>query len=330
MQATSVSLVIPFYNEAALLQDTVERCLALQGRFDCPLELIFVDDGSRDRGPEIARRFAGRLRLVSYPDNRGKGHAVRRGVLASAGVSHSGGSSAGSGSPASSSARAARRAALDGLRSIMLSSLINRREIPPFRGLSLAQRADLFALDESIAFDAAEPPGRTHRVHAEQLGHLPGGERERLVAGLPLQLAAKRHEQAERVRAVEIRCRGDRLGRTFHNRCHSASSAGVSDLAPTLGEIVPVLVCVGRHDHAIHLAGGGVPRVDVRPQLPDGAARQFGVALERRGEAEDAFVAFPRCTRDRAFDGFFDILVDPLFTLWSVCRSSGCGPTLMS
>ncbi|NLT58144.1 MAG: glycosyltransferase [Clostridiales bacterium] len=85
MQATSVSLVIPFYNEAALLQDTVERCLALQGRFDCPLELIFVDDGSRDRGPEIARRFAGRLRLVSYPDNRGKGHAVRRGVLASAG-----------------------------------------------------------------------------------------------------------------------------------------------------------------------------------------------------------------------------------------------------
>jgi dolichyl-phosphate beta-glucosyltransferase len=83
MTPAMLSIVIPAYNEAARLPSTLARitaCLAAQRR---AAELIVVDDGSRDATAELARA-AGAAVLVQ-PRNRGKGAAVRVGVLAAAG-----------------------------------------------------------------------------------------------------------------------------------------------------------------------------------------------------------------------------------------------------
>jgi dolichyl-phosphate beta-glucosyltransferase len=79
-----VSIVIPAYNEEARLPRTIQRVKAfLDGR---PHEIVVVDDGSRDRTVVAAQDVAGPgLVLVRNEENRGKGHAVRRGMLAARG-----------------------------------------------------------------------------------------------------------------------------------------------------------------------------------------------------------------------------------------------------
>ncbi len=81
-----VSLVIPAYNENSLIKDTVKTCLDhLRSNFG-EWELIVVDDGSTDGTADAAREASGgEAQVISYPENRGKGCAVRTGVLASKG-----------------------------------------------------------------------------------------------------------------------------------------------------------------------------------------------------------------------------------------------------
>ncbi len=78
-----LSVVIPAYNEAAVIGDTVARVTAyLEATGNH--ELIVVDDGSQDATASIVRAFAEQhtcVRLVSNPGNRGKGYAIRNGVL---------------------------------------------------------------------------------------------------------------------------------------------------------------------------------------------------------------------------------------------------------
>lgn len=81
MRTSSVALVIPCYNEEARL-DARALCEArLEGR---SLELVLVDDGSRDGTravlASIARDRPG-VRVVALEHNAGKAEAVRRGVL---------------------------------------------------------------------------------------------------------------------------------------------------------------------------------------------------------------------------------------------------------
>jgi dolichyl-phosphate beta-glucosyltransferase len=85
----SVSIVIPAYNEARRLPSTLDRIasyLAAQ-RFLC-CEVIVVDDGSQDSTVTIAQAFASSrpyVRVIASQPNRGKGHAVRQGVLRTTG-----------------------------------------------------------------------------------------------------------------------------------------------------------------------------------------------------------------------------------------------------
>jgi dolichyl-phosphate beta-glucosyltransferase len=84
-----LTVVIPAYNEERRLGptlDTLTRYLhASEGRWGT-WEIVVADDGSTDATREIVTlRRDPRLRLVTSPGNRGKGHALRLGVAASRG-----------------------------------------------------------------------------------------------------------------------------------------------------------------------------------------------------------------------------------------------------
>src|SRR5271154_1264714 len=74
-----LSVVIPVYNECATLRYVVERVLAVE----LELEVLCVDDGSRDGSQEILselRRQYPQVKVFSQPRNMGKGAALRRGI----------------------------------------------------------------------------------------------------------------------------------------------------------------------------------------------------------------------------------------------------------
>ena len=78
------SIVIPAYNEGARLGATLEKVLGYVREQGWNAELIVVNDGSRDNTADLVRGFAAKdpmLRLVENPGNRGKGYAVRNGML---------------------------------------------------------------------------------------------------------------------------------------------------------------------------------------------------------------------------------------------------------
>ena len=87
---SSLSIVIPAYNEERRLPSTVEkleRFLASSHGW-ASIEIIIVDDGSTDKTAAIVERLAAAnpvFRLVKNPGNRGKGYAVKNGALNSKG-----------------------------------------------------------------------------------------------------------------------------------------------------------------------------------------------------------------------------------------------------
>jgi dolichyl-phosphate beta-glucosyltransferase len=82
--AVQLSIVVPAYNEEARLGRTLHRvCTVMDGSGIC-FEVIVVDDGSDDNTAGIARAFAEvfpQIRIVRLSENRGKGNAVRHGLL---------------------------------------------------------------------------------------------------------------------------------------------------------------------------------------------------------------------------------------------------------
>ncbi len=82
------SLVFPTYNPGPAVDATVSAARDfLRARPD-PWEVLFVCDGCTDGTPDrLAKLIAGdpRMRAISYSPNRGKGYAVRTGLLAARG-----------------------------------------------------------------------------------------------------------------------------------------------------------------------------------------------------------------------------------------------------
>lgn len=82
------STVIPAYDEAARLPAYLQQVLAYFQERGEPYEVLVVDDGSQDgtadRVRELQRTWE-QIKLVVLPSNRGKGHAVRVGMVNAAG-----------------------------------------------------------------------------------------------------------------------------------------------------------------------------------------------------------------------------------------------------
>lgn len=84
-QAARLSVVMPAYNEEPTLRDSVQAVLA---KVPGLLELVLVNDGSRDRTGAIADQLAredSRVRVIHQPRNMGKTAALKTGFAATRG-----------------------------------------------------------------------------------------------------------------------------------------------------------------------------------------------------------------------------------------------------
>lgn len=82
-----LSVVIPAYNEAALIEQVMREAHNIIGGV-APLEIIVVDDGSDDGLAAVAEKTAaalGHTRVVRHPNRAGKSAALRTGMLAARG-----------------------------------------------------------------------------------------------------------------------------------------------------------------------------------------------------------------------------------------------------
>lgn len=83
-----LAVVIPAYNEEVRLAHSLERVSAYFQAQTYTWQVTIVSDGSTDQTDDLVRKHAAadpRFRLLSYQPNRGKGYAVRKGILESPG-----------------------------------------------------------------------------------------------------------------------------------------------------------------------------------------------------------------------------------------------------
>jgi len=80
-----LSVIIPAYNEAQRIGRTLNKTFDYLDAQNYASEVIVVDDGSNDQTMQVVDEFepraVGRLQVVRNPGNRGKGYAVRNGML---------------------------------------------------------------------------------------------------------------------------------------------------------------------------------------------------------------------------------------------------------
>ncbi len=82
-EAPDLSIIIPSYNEELRLPATLKQIASYIRSASQTVEVIVVDDGSRDKTLAVADQFKSEipfLRAVSNGENRGKGYSVRHGM----------------------------------------------------------------------------------------------------------------------------------------------------------------------------------------------------------------------------------------------------------
>jgi len=85
MMMSSLSIVLPAYNEEANVERAIEQVSAVAQQLGMDYEIILVNDGSKDRTGEIGHALEQRVpnfRLVEHYPNRGYGGALKAGFAA--------------------------------------------------------------------------------------------------------------------------------------------------------------------------------------------------------------------------------------------------------
>ena len=82
-----LSIIVPAYNEERRLPQTLPRIVAFLQAQDYPGDVIVVDDGSFDNTAYVVEEMAAQVPFITLIRNehRGKGYAVKTGVLAAQG-----------------------------------------------------------------------------------------------------------------------------------------------------------------------------------------------------------------------------------------------------
>ncbi len=84
--APSLSVFFPAFNDAPSLPGLLEKTFAVLAGLTDDFEVIVVNDGSRDNTAEVLvelqKKYGTRLRVVTHPENRGYGAALRSGFAA--------------------------------------------------------------------------------------------------------------------------------------------------------------------------------------------------------------------------------------------------------
>jgi dolichyl-phosphate beta-glucosyltransferase len=85
-----LSIVIPAFQESERIGESLRKILAYVENENLNAEVIIVDDGSKDNTAEVARKACSEFpelatNVIRYEENRGKGFAVKTGLLAASG-----------------------------------------------------------------------------------------------------------------------------------------------------------------------------------------------------------------------------------------------------
>jgi glycosyltransferase involved in cell wall biosynthesis len=84
-----LSVLVPVFNEAQTIERVLERIFQAELQQNIDLQVIVVDDGSRDgtaeKLTELHRRFDPPFELIRHAENRGKGAALRSALAAATG-----------------------------------------------------------------------------------------------------------------------------------------------------------------------------------------------------------------------------------------------------
>ena len=78
MKKGLVSVILPVYNEEAIIRDNIKVLSEIMERTGQDYEIIISEDGSTDKTVDVARRLVSeRIRLLHNPMRLGKGAAIR-------------------------------------------------------------------------------------------------------------------------------------------------------------------------------------------------------------------------------------------------------------
>jgi len=85
-----LTIVIPAFNEAKKIEATVNEVTEYLSGKGYSYELIIVDDGSEDDTLDIIKRYKsinsnGNIKILENVSNKGKGYAVRNGIMQATG-----------------------------------------------------------------------------------------------------------------------------------------------------------------------------------------------------------------------------------------------------
>ena len=85
----SLSIILPLFNEEERLPYLFNKIKKFSTNTKYDLEFIFVDDGSIDKSLFLVKNFKEdnlkiiNIKIINYKNNKGKGYALKQGVLSS-------------------------------------------------------------------------------------------------------------------------------------------------------------------------------------------------------------------------------------------------------
>ena len=83
-----ISVILPAYNEGNVLTESIERLISELKKYSDNYQIIIVNDGSTDDTKEKAielKHIYPEIKIISYKTNKGKGNAIKRGLLSADG-----------------------------------------------------------------------------------------------------------------------------------------------------------------------------------------------------------------------------------------------------